>query len=45
MQALQQNPEVTNTQVVTKALFNVKQQLNLSNHVIGEIIGDRKSVV
>ena len=39
MQAFKEKPIASNTQVVTKALFNVKRDLGLSNDVIGQIIG------
>jgi hypothetical protein len=39
MEALLERPKLTKTQVVTKALFNSKQDLGLSNDVVGQIIG------
>lgn len=39
MQALKEQTAISNTQVVTKALFNVKREFALSNDTIGQIIG------
>lgn len=39
MEALLTKTNLTKTQVVTKALFNVKKELGLSNDVVGQIIG------
>jgi hypothetical protein len=39
MEALLKKTTLTKTQVVTKALFNIKNELGLSNDVVGQIIG------
>lgn len=44
MSALE-NSEMSNTQVVAKALINLKQSLSLSSEVIGQIIGTDSSTV
>nr|WP_136250383.1 MbcA/ParS/Xre antitoxin family protein [Ningiella ruwaisensis] len=39
MEALLERTNVSRTEVVAKALFNIKDELDLSNDVVGQIIG------
>lgn len=45
METLLEKPSLSKTQVVTKALFNVKHELRLSNDVVGQIIGADSATV
>lgn len=39
MEAILEKSNLSKTQVVTKALFNLKRELGLSNEIVGQIIG------